>query len=184
MNIRRSTLTFVIAVSCLGFAAAALAEPDAFMRIKGKSGEIKGGSTQRGRENMIVVHGIDHSVVVPIEASSGAASGRRVHKPIVITKGVDKSSPALHQALAMNEMLSEVTIQFYEVSKEGVERNHYSIVLKNARISGLRHVMLDNKKPDSARSPAYEELSLVYESITWTWTDGAITASDSATVRQ
>jgi type VI secretion system secreted protein Hcp len=182
MNIRYSILTFVTTVTCLGFAAEALAEPDAFMRIKSKAGgDIKGGATQKGREGMIVVDGIDHNVVVPVDVSSGLASGRRVHKPIVITKAVDKSSPALHQAIAQNEILSEVTIQFFEVGKDGVERNHYTIVLKNARITGLRHVMLDNNKPDSARLPAYEELSLVYDTITWTWNDGGITATDSAT---
>jgi type VI secretion system secreted protein Hcp len=180
MNMRRAILTFVTFTSCLGFAAAALAEPDAFMRIKGKSGDIKGGATQKGREGMIIVDAIDHSVVVPLDASSGLASGRRSHKPIVITKGIDKSSPALHQALAQNEVLSEVTIQFFDAGRDGVERNHYTIVLKNARVAGLRHVMLDNNKPDQARLPAYEELSLVYESITWTWNDGGLTATDSA----
>jgi type VI secretion system secreted protein Hcp len=180
MNIRRSILSFVTVLSCLGFAAAAFAESDAFMRIKGKSGDIKGGATQKGREGMIIVNAIDHSVVVPVDASSGLASGRRLHKPIVITKGIDRSSPALHQALAQNEALSEVTIQFFEAGRDGVERNHYTIVLKNARITGLRHVMLDNSKPDLARLPAYEELSLVYETITWTWNDGGLSATDTA----
>jgi type VI secretion system secreted protein Hcp len=179
MNARRSLARFLIAVSCLGFASAALAEPDAFMRIKGKSGEIKGDAIQKNRENMIVVHGIEHSVVVPTDVGSGLATGKRQHKPVVITKGVDKSSPALRQALVMNELLSEVTIQFYEVSRDGVERNHYTIVLKNARITGVRHVMRDNKNPETARLPAYEELSLVYEAITWTWNDGGISATDS-----
>jgi type VI secretion system secreted protein Hcp len=183
MNVRRSFVSLVTTVSCLGFATTALAEPDAFMRIKGKSGEIKGGTTQKGREGMIAVHALEQNVVVPVDVSSGMATGRRVHKPIVITKRVDKSSAPLHLALSRDEVLSEVTIQFFEVGRDGVERNHYTIVLKNARITGLRHVMLDNNKPDLARLPAYEELTLVYESITWTWNDGGLTATDSASTR-
>jgi type VI secretion system secreted protein Hcp len=183
MNVRCSLLSVVTAALCLGFASAALAEPDAFMRIKGKSGDIKGGATQKGREGMIVVHALEQNVVMPVDASSGMAAGRRVHKPIVITKNVDKSSAPLHLALSRDEVLSEVTIQFFEVGRDGMERNHYTIVLKNARITGLRHVMPDNNKPDLARLPAYEELTLVYESITWTWHDGGLTATDAAVTR-
>ena len=183
MNARRSIVTFITLVSCLGFAAAALAEPDAYMRIKGKSGDIKGGVTTKGREGMIVVHALEHSVVMPTDTSTGMASGKRVHKPLVISKEIDKSSPLLHQALAQNEALSEVTIQFFAVVG-GVERNSYTITLKNARIAGIRHVMPDNKNADLARLPAYEELTFVYETITWTWNDGAITSSDTAMVRQ
>lgn len=181
MNFRRSLIAFATSVSCLGIAAAAVAEPDAYMRIKGKSIEIKGDVTQKGREGTIVVHAIDHTIVTPVDTSTGMATGKRQHKPFVITKEIDRSSPALHQALTQNETLTDVSIQFFQVVN-GVERNHYTVALKNARIVGLRHVMPDNNKADLARLPAYEELTLVYESITWTWNDGGLTASDTTVI--
>jgi type VI protein secretion system component Hcp len=48
--------------------------------------------------------------MAPRDASSGMASGKRMHKPFVITKEVDKSSPLLTQFCASGKHINEVDI--------------------------------------------------------------------------
>ena len=180
MTARRCASTLAVLLACLTLTASAVAEQDAYLKIKGaKLGDIKGGVTLKGREHSIEVTAIEHQVTVPTDVGSGMATGKRQHKPLVITKPVDQSSPLLHTALATNENLSEVTLQFYRMNNKGAEENYYTITLKNARIVGIRHVMHDNTDATKQRLPAQEEISFSYAEITWTWTDGGVTSTDS-----
>ena len=79
---------------------------NAYLSLKGEShGHINGSVTQAGREDLIEVIAVNHEVLTPRDAASGLPTGKRQHKPITITKDVDKSSPLLYRALAENELL-------------------------------------------------------------------------------
>ena len=68
---------------------------NAYLTLKGqKQGDIKGSTTQKGREGTIMVIAQSHEIVSPRDAASGLPTGKRQHKPMVITKEVDKSSPS------------------------------------------------------------------------------------------
>jgi len=158
---------------------------NAYLTLKGqKQGAIKGGVVQKGREGTILVHAATHDVVSPRDVASGMASGKRMHKPFVITKQIDKATPMLYQAFVTNETLSEWTLRFFQASTQGaaggagVERQHYTVKLTNASISAIAFRMPDNQLPDLARLAEHEEIAFVYQKIEWTWVDGAITASD------
>jgi type VI secretion system secreted protein Hcp len=185
MFVRRVLSTAAVLLTCLTLAAPVHAELNAYMKVKSaKQGDIKGGVTQKGRENTILVIAVDHEIVSPRDAGSGQATGKRQHKPLVITKEIDRSSTALRNALINNENLPEVTVQFYTAraaGAAGAEVQHFTITLKNARITGIHHVMPNNKDPELTRLNAYEQVSFSYDEITWTWTDGGLTATDSPT---
>ncbi len=51
--------------------------------------------------------------------------GKRVHKPIIITKELDQSTPLLYGALANNETFTVSELGFWRASATGVEE-HYS----------------------------------------------------------
>jgi hypothetical protein len=53
---------------------------------------------------------LSHSVVSPRDSASGLATGKRMHKPMVITKSLDKSSPQLF-SLVVGDSGSQVVIQ-------------------------------------------------------------------------
>lgn len=53
---------------------------------------------------------LSHSIKSPRDSASGLATGKRMHKPMTITKSLDKSSPQLF-ALVVTESGSSVTIQ-------------------------------------------------------------------------
>ena len=157
---------------------------NAYLSIKGqKQGDIKGGVTQKGREGTILVHAATHDVVSPRDVASGMASGKRMHKPFVITKEVDRATPLLYRALVDNENLVSWTLRFFRPGVQvaggaGVEHQHYTVKLTNASISSIGFRMPDNRLPDLARLAEYEEIAFVYQKIEWTWVDGGITAAD------
>ena len=158
---------------------------NAYLSLTGqKQGLIKGSVTQKGREGKIMVIAAEQEVNSRRDASTGLATGRRQHKPLVIFKEIDQSSPRLYSALVGNETLSNWELQFWGPSigtaatASGKEVMRYTVRLSNAVISDIRFQMLNNKNPDLVRYAEYEEVSFVYEKIEWTWVQGGISASD------
>jgi type VI secretion system secreted protein Hcp len=125
-----------------------------------------------------MVIAVNHEIISPRDPASGLPTGKRMHKPLVITKELDKSSPLLYNALVNNENLTEWQLQFYAPSPTGAENQNYTIKLTNANIASIHFVMPNNKVPELSRFAEYEEVAFTYQKIEWTWTDGGITASD------
>ena len=153
---------------------------NAFLMLEGTiQGHIKGGVTQRGREHTIVVVAANHEVMSPMgNAGGGAAIGKRIHKPFVITKELDKSSPLLYQAMAKAESMAIWELKFYTLTGSGIEIQHYTVKLTGALITGIRFSLPDTKDTDAGTPDAHEEIEFSYRSIEWIWTDGSITATD------
>lgn len=152
---------------------------NATMRLTGqRQGEIKGSVTQPGREGSILVIGFNHEVVSPRDAASGLPTGKRQHKPILITKEIDKSSPLLMNALVNNEGIKSLELRFWREGPSGKEVQHYTIQLVNASIAGIRQEMLNNAYPENLAIAEREIVSFTYERISWTFEDGAIVSRD------
>jgi type VI secretion system secreted protein Hcp len=152
---------------------------NAYLKLKGqKSGEIKGSVTQKGRESLIAVIAVSHDIISPRDAASGLPTGKRMHKPFVITKELDKSSPLLYSLLVNNENITEWILQFWQPSTTGAEKQHYHVKLTNANIASIDFRMANNKHPDLMKFNEYEEVAFTYQKIEWTWVDGGITAGD------
>lgn len=141
-----------------------------FLKLEGDTqGEINGGSTDAGHEGDIFVIGYSHTIISPRDAASGLPTGKRQHKPLTITKEVDKSTPLLMNVLAQNENLGKFELRFF-ANVDSVETNFFTIELDNAQIASI-HTEL-------RLGINVEVVSFVYTSITWTWEDGGITATD------
>jgi len=126
---------------------------DATMQITGqKLGELEVAPILR----------IGHEIVSPRDAASGLPTGKRQHKPFVITKELDKSTPLLLSALITNENLT--TAKF--AVADGTSNTVMTIVLQNASVASRTQV------------GNTEEISFTYHTITWTWLNGGITAQD------
>ena len=152
---------------------------NAYLRLKGqKQGEIKGSVTQKGRENSIMVIAVSHEIMSPRDPASGLPTGKRMHKPFVITKELDKSSPLLYNVLTNNENVTEWELQHWQPSSTGAEKQHYTVRLTNANIASIHFRMLNNKNPDLMKYAEFEEVAFTYQKIEWTWMEGGITALD------
>ena len=159
----------------------------AYLKLKGqKQGDIKGSATQKGREGKIAVIAAEHEVISPRDAASGLATGKRMHKPFVITKELDAASTPLYSMLVNNEGIVEWELQFWtprlpSTPGTGNEVQHYTVRLSDARVSDIRFHMLNNRNPDLVRYAEYEEVSFTYRKIQWLWVAGGITAGDDWT---
>jgi type VI secretion system secreted protein Hcp len=152
---------------------------NSYLTLKGDTqGDIKGSCTQAGREDSMEIYGWSHEVISPRDAASGLPTGKRQHKPLTITKAVDKASPLLTNVLCNNENISEWSLKCWRPSKTGAEVQYYTIDLVNANVSGIRSEQLNNKYAENMNHEIREHISFTYQKITWTWVDGGISAED------
>jgi type VI secretion system secreted protein Hcp len=162
----------------------------AYLKMKGqKSGDIKGGVTQKGREDSIGVIACTHSIYTPRDPQSGLPTGQRIHRPFVITKELDKSSPLLYNILCTNENVSEWTLKFWTpqlkaASGVGQEVQMYTVKLTNANVASIDFRQFNIKNPELQKYAEQEEVAFTYQKIEWTWTDGGITAEDDWEARK
>jgi len=156
-DIKRRAVMCVLASAMLP-AIPAVAAVDMYMVINGtKQGQFKG---ERMSEK-IAVTSVSHDA----RMASGMTTGRRQHGSITIRREVDAASPKLFQALSTNEVLSDVTIVFH-TSGASAGKAAQSINLKDARI------VADRKAGGS------ELITMEYDTVLVTWTDGGKTATD------
>jgi type VI secretion system secreted protein Hcp len=151
---------------------------EAYLALKGtKQGQIKGSVTKKGKEGSILVHSFTHEVVAAMDPLSGKPTGKRQHKPVVLTKDIDQSSPALWIALTTNEVISDFTLLLWSVGADQ-ETQYYTIKLTNARIASIVEALPDTDDQAPGEFSPRETLSFIYQTIEWIWTDGGITATD------
>jgi len=143
-----------------------------------KQGTILGSVTQKGREGSIQVIAAMHEIVSPRDPASGRPTGKRVHKPFVVTKVLDRSSPLLYSVLCNNENIKSFELQFYTPDKTGIEKQHYTVRLENANISSIIFRMPNTRSKIASQLPEREEVSFTYQKIVWTWNEGGISADD------
>jgi type VI secretion system secreted protein Hcp len=139
---------------------------------------ILGSVTQKGREGKILVVAASHEIVSPRDPASGRSTGKRVHKPFVCTKEVDRATPLLFTLLTENENIREARIEFWTPSPTGLEKLYYTVTLTNATICAINVKMPNNRVPKLANRSSLEAVGFVYQKIMWTWTDGGVSASD------
>jgi type VI secretion system secreted protein Hcp len=152
---------------------------NAYLSLTGqRQGPIRGSVTQKGREGKIMVIGVMHEIVCPRDPSSGLPTGKRVHKPLTVLKEVDRSSPLLYAVLTSNESISAARLDFWTPTAAGTERQHYTVRLTGANISGIFLKMANVRSPKLSRLPEYEEVSFTYQKIEWTWNEGGLSAAD------
>jgi type VI secretion system secreted protein Hcp len=151
----------------------------AYLKLKGqKQGAIKGSVTQKGRVGSILVIATHHEIAAPRDVASGVATGKRSHKPLVITKEIDQSTPPLYSALVSNEPFAECELEFWRAGSTGVEEPYFTIRLTKAIVARIEFVQPDTRNPEMAKYGAYQNVSFAYQKIEWTWTKGGIAAVD------
>lgn len=158
---------------------------NAYMTIKGqKQGLIKGGVTQKGREGRIMVIESSHEIVTPRDPATGQATGKRSHKPFTVRIEWDQALPNLYRALFTNEILTEVTIDYFAprmmgpVGGAGQEVNHMTVTMTNASIVSIQSQMPNSKMPELARLKEYAEISFTYQKIEYSHKMSGATVSD------
>lgn len=146
----------------------------AYMTIKGSvQGLISQGALgkqsvgtaqQTEHEDEILVQKFDHSIFVP----HGTSTGRRAHRPLVITKGLDTSSPRLNMALCSAEPLTVCRLACYRVAGDNAGKElFYTVELTGAVIVGIELVMPHYLDPAAAHMTQLEHVHIAYQTISW-----------------
>jgi type VI secretion system secreted protein Hcp len=158
----------------------------AYLTIVGqKQGEIRGSETLKGREGQIAIISATHEVSSPRDAQSGLPIGARLHKPFVITKELDASTPLLYRAFVSNENISTWELRFWAqdsgIGNQGsIDFECYRIRLTNANIADFKFSYSTVVEPNIPQPGEYEEIAFTYQKIEWAWVVGDdVVAQDS-----
>ena len=130
--------------------------------------ESVGNVYQEGHENQILVQAFSHQIIIPRDPQSGQPTGQRVHKPLMISKVFDKSSPLILTALTSGEVLDNCHIAWYRTSAAGKQEHYFSIELEDAVIVDVQTRMPSCQDPAMAHFTHLEDVYFTYRKITWT----------------
>jgi type VI secretion system secreted protein Hcp len=144
-----------------------------FIAVEGtKQGKFKGESPAMAFKDQSRVLKFSYGVVSPRDVSTGQASGKRQHKPIVITREPGAASPQFFTALVTNEALKPVVIKFVRANVTGVNEVQQIITLTNPTISDLRQYVGDDGR-------WLEDVAFVFQQIQIENIPSKIVAADS-----
>lgn len=154
----------------------ALAALDAYMTATGEyQGPITGDVTRPGQEDSMQIVAYGHNVSAGVVEGGFEPIGVRLHRPIRVTKPLDKASMPLMQAMVDGEKLTSVVIKFYRPSPSGSEVHYLTIELLNAYVVNIAQT---SESLSTNPNPALETVSMSYQKIIWTWVEGQKTAED------
>jgi type VI secretion system secreted protein Hcp len=127
---------------------------------------IEGPCKMKGREGTFEVLGLTHEVLLPFEQRNGKPRDKRVHNPVTVLKEVDSASPKLYQAICTAQKIKSVEIKWYRQDPEGGKEQHYfTTKLATARLVSIAPRM--DGDTSHYGKPHMEQLSFIYEEITW-----------------
>lgn len=153
---------------------------DVILTANGTTLEGEGTGNLPAGNSFINGLGFDHEVLVVIDTSSGQSTGRRAHKPIRIVKPIDKATPLLYMALAQNQVIQgEFRFWRPHPSGDGTQQEYYKVTITGGRIVGVRNWKTNTRDVSADRAGDLEEVSIIYQSITWTWEPGGISFTDT-----
>jgi type VI secretion system secreted protein Hcp len=149
------------------------------MSIEGeKQGKITAKcGIQKGHEDEVIVQAFQHQVTTPTDPQSGQPTGQRVHKPFVVTKVFDRSSPMLYQAMCTGERMKTVELHWFITV--GAQMKHYfTHKLTDAIIVDIQARMPNCQDPSMAHFTHLEDVSFTYRAIEWTQVADGVSAVD------
>lgn len=150
--------------------------------LKANGQDIKGDSTQMslGRADSIECLYYESEVITHTEVGTALATGRRQYRPLKIRKRIDKASPLIMKALRANQKI-DATLKFFRPNPagDGTTEQFYTVDLLEGRIMSVKQYVPDVMVQESCNLPPLEEVSFAFHRITWTYTNGGITDSDT-----
>ena len=151
------------------------------LEIDGNAIEGESSIASMERDGTIECASFTYGLVTPRETATGALTGRRQHTPVSIHKRIDKSTPLLIKALCQNEPVTSARFNFYRpaVDGSGAEEHYYTVLLENGYVSAVKQVSEDAVMAGEAAPPMMEEVSFVFQDISWTYEIGGATHFDS-----
>ncbi len=143
--------------------------------------KVDGPVNVSGREGTIEILGFDHELRIPTDNDTGALTGTRKHEPFIFTKSFDNATPYLYKACSNGQTLKKIELKWYRINDTGTEEEYFRHTLEDVKVTSVKPTMHNVKDLDKERYPHLEEVSCRYAKVTWAYTDGNISFSDSWT---
>lgn len=168
-----------LVVTALTFGTS-VAQADIYLSVEGaQQGKFKGESVSKLFKDRLNVVATAHEINSPRDPITGMATGRRQHKVFTVNREVSGASPQFLLALANNENLKTVVLEFTQLdSRTGIEQIFYTIKLTNAAVANLKTTSASDPV-SSLRGKLFEEVSFAYQSIEVEHAVTKASASDS-----
>jgi type VI secretion system secreted protein Hcp len=151
------------------------------LRLQIDGNDIEGESTvaSMDRENTIECSSFFYEITTD-RNSDGRLTGKRQHKPVKISKRIDKTTPLLLKALCRNERVNDAEFMFFRPSlgNSRTEEKFYTVLLRNGYISGVKQLSEDPITGGEDAPPMMEEVEFVFREIIWTYESSGTTHSD------
>ena len=174
--------------------ASAGPSPRIFMQVTGQKQGLIAGAAQAGKlispsvAGQIPVYAYSMSGAEPVDSQSGLPTGRRIYKPVSVTIAWSNASIGLIQAMAGNENLKSVVIDFYEPYASGKSvkwRKYTEVRLVNAEIVGIddNAAMSTPLTPNgldgsTAHNMHMETVRFAFQQIEWINATGSMMTED------
>lgn len=148
----------------------------ASLKVKLGSATIKGTHPDGG----VLVSHFEHTVESVRDPINNKATSVRKHSSFKIRKQVDLTSPHFHRALNDKVELDSVQLLLYRVATGGVATgDQYAVItLRKPVVQEIETVMPDLTVAENLYVHEYEDVSFMYDEITW-FVKGSTPATDA-----
>lgn len=181
ISLKSNIYLFIALTSILLLPINAWAAQTVHIRLQIDGNDIEGESTisSLDREGTIEAQSAGFNVFVPVDPT-GAVTGRQTYRPYTILKRIDKTSPLLFKALAMQEPVTMLEAMHFRPSPggSGAEEQFFTILLENARIISIVQTTESALVGGTDVPPMLELVSFVFQKITMTYELGGATYTD------
>jgi type VI secretion system secreted protein Hcp len=121
----------------------------------------------------VIADGIDvvdftWGIEMPRDLATGQATGKRQHKPLVVTIPSDPASVRLTGALIVNHNLDTVELTLRHQGEPGP---YQTVTLEDAKLLSIERSIVAGE--------VYDEVSFVYNQIELTWLDPPVVVQDT-----
>jgi type VI secretion system secreted protein Hcp len=187
MRLEKLTGALAIAALCILWLGLSPGRADAaqtvhlILEIDGNAVEGESTVSSMEREGTIECSSFGENGYTPIDPASGLPTGRRQHRPITITKRVDKSSALLWKAWTNNEPVTRAEFMFFRPAAggAGAEEKFLTILLEGGSIASMSVGSQDTITGGADAPPAMESVTFTFDQITWTYEAGGYTHTDT-----
>ena len=168
-----------LALACMAIAASAARAETIFMSVTAQAqGVLRGDAGKAAPEGKMSALRFRYEVLTAVDTATGMATGKRQHKPVVITKLWSAASPQLFQALVNNENLPEVVIDFVATDANGIVVLTHRVRLVNAKVVDIAHSTEVPSGTLKVLPRQIEDVSFTFQRIELEDTAGKIAAVD------
>lgn len=155
----RTALTLIVVAFMASYLPLSAAS-DFYMKIDGVEGE----AVSPGHEKWIEILSFSWGEATRTQPASGLPTGKRQHRPLTISKELDKSSTKLMESCSNGSPQKSVRIELIASGATGQREPYLIIEMKDVIITSYA---IGGSSSDDG--PPREEVTMTYSEITWTY---------------